>query len=663
MCGIAGIMSLTQGAPLPAGALRRMAAAMVHRGPDGDGFLERSEIALASRRLAIVGLDDGWQPMCNEDQSVWVVFNGELFDFRDIRRDLVARGHQLKTCCDTEIIAHLYEDHGVDFLKYLRGQYALALWDERSRLLLLARDRIGICPLFWSRQRVGAGEFLLFASEIKALLASDIVRAVPDYRGLNHAFTFNAVPGPVTCFKDVQALLPGRYLTARANESLSPPSVNDRIHWELDFPDAGDEERGRSVDQLSDEFEGVLLKAIRRRLRADVPVVSYLSGGVDSSLVATLASRILGSAIPTFTIAVRDRNLNEKDNAVAVAEWLKSTSTVIDYGAEQALNNYPALIRAAEAPVADTSCAALLMLAREVHAQGYKVVLTGEGADEWMAGYSWFKIHRLLNLLDIRADRSLADATQRAFFRLQGLPVLSRKVLRRYRETLAGDNAWLALYGFVGTGRLLFFNSDLRKMALKEAPFDNLQLNRQRMSRWHPFNRAIYLGGRIMLPGHLMAAKGDRVAMNSSVETRYPFLDEEVVDFTASLDPRWKLRGLRDKYLLRRMAQRWIPRDVAWRSKGMFSAPLDSFHQQGAQRPTWVDHLLSKESLERSNYFDVEAVITWRNAYRRYRRGSYARTAIEMGLVNVIATQIWHHTYIEGVLADLPSLAQPFKHP
>jgi asparagine synthase (glutamine-hydrolysing) len=179
------------------------------------------------------------------------------------------------------------------------------------------------------------------------------------------------------------------------------------------------------------------------------------------------------------------------------------------------------------------------------------------------------------------------------------------------------------------------------------------------MRRWHPFNRSIYLGGRIMLPGHLLAAKGDRVAMNSSVETRYPFLDEEVVDFTARLHPRWKMRGFRDKYLLRRLAQRWLPREVAWRRKAMFIAPFDGFHREDADMPAWVHQLLSRESLGRSGYFDAEAVAYWRQAFRRYRAGSYPRTAVEMGLVGVVATQLWHHTYIAGELADLPSLAAP----
>jgi asparagine synthase (glutamine-hydrolysing) len=658
MCGIVGILPLTRNAPIPPGALQHMADAIVHRGPDEEGTLSRPDIALAARRLSIVGVADGQQPMGNEDRSIWVVFNGELFDFRDIRRDLIARGHRLKTHCDTEVIAHLYEDHGADFLKHLRGQFALALWDERRRLLLLARDRIGICPLFWTRQRAGDGEYLLFASEIKALLASRMVEASPDRRGLNHIFTFLALPGPVTCFEGVQAVLPGRYLTVQAARGREAPRVNDRIYWEMDFPDAGQEEGGRSVRQLTDEFEALMLKAVERRLRADVPVVSYLSGGVDSGLVVALAGHVRGSPIPTFTVAVKDRKLDESAHALALAGRLDSPPTVVNCGTAHLLAAYPELIRAAEAPVVDTASAALLLLAREVRAQGYKVALTGEGADEWLAGYSWFKIHRLTKYLDVLPGRPLADEAHRAFFRLHGLPCFPRRSMRQYRQALEGDNAWLELYGLIGTTRLLFFNPDMRALALRDVPFDDLQLNRERMRRWHPFNRSIYLGGRIMLPGHLLAAKGDRVAMNSSVETRYPFLDEDVVDFTARLQPRWKLRGFRDKYLLRRLAQRWLPAEVAWRRKAMFVAPSDGFHREDSPRPAWVDQLLSRESLERSGYFDAAAVASWRTTLRSYRRGSYARAAIEMGLVGVVATQIWHHTYIEGNLADLPSLAR-----
>src|SRR4051812_29849470 len=212
MCGIAGIIDLSGQRPIPPGLLARMAGAIVHRGPDEDGFLEAPGIGLANRRLSIVGLSDGRQPITNEDGSVVVVFNGEFFDYPEIKADLEKRGHRFATHCDTELIPHLWEDYQEGMFSYLRGQFALALWDRRRRLLVLARDRFGICPLFWTRRRTPGGDWLLFASEIKALLASGLVPARPDPRGLNHVFTFFALPGPVTCFEGVQALLPGHYL-------------------------------------------------------------------------------------------------------------------------------------------------------------------------------------------------------------------------------------------------------------------------------------------------------------------------------------------------------------------------------------------------------------------------------------------------------------------
>src|SRR5437016_5011104 len=244
MCGIAGIINLSERAPIDGRSVRAMAEALYHRGPDEDGFLERPGVALASRRLSIVGLADGRQPIANEDRSISVVFNGELFDYPEMRADLMRRGHVFRTHADTELIPHLYEDHGDGMLDKLRGQFAFALWDERRQRLILARDRFGICPLYWTRQRTAHGELLLFASEVKALLASGLVSARPNPRGINHAFTFFALPGPITCFQDVEILLPGHCLTIQLAGPGETARVENRTYWEIDFPDRGQEEYG-----------------------------------------------------------------------------------------------------------------------------------------------------------------------------------------------------------------------------------------------------------------------------------------------------------------------------------------------------------------------------------------------------------------------------------
>src|SRR5579871_2005917 len=346
MCGIAGIIDLSgANRPAPAGAIAAMAQAIYHRGPDEDGFLERPGLSFASRRLSIVGLADGRQPIHNEDSSISVVFNGELFDYPEQRTDLESRGHRFATHCDTELIPHRWEDHQEDFFPHLRGQFAFALWDSRQRRIILARDRFGICPLYWTRQ----GDWLLFASEIKALLASGMVEAKPDLRGLHHIFTFFAQPGPVTCFAGVDLLPPGHYLRIQLGTPGESASVREQAFWEFNFPDNGDHERGVREKQLVDGLEAVLLRSVEERLRAEVPVVSYLSGGVDSTMIAALASHVRGEPIPTFTIRIADPKLDETTDATLAARHIGTSPIVVHCGSEQVLGTYPRLIRAVEA--------------------------------------------------------------------------------------------------------------------------------------------------------------------------------------------------------------------------------------------------------------------------------------------------------------------------
>jgi asparagine synthase (glutamine-hydrolysing) len=650
MCGIAGMIDLSGRRPVPEGCLEVMAYSLFHRGPDEDGFLCEPGLGLASRRLSIVGLADGRQPITNEDRSVAVVYNGELFDYPERRRELEGRGHQFRTGCDTEIIPHLWEDHQEGMFEYLRGQFALALWDGKRQRLVLARDRFGICPLYWTRE----DGWLLFASEIKALLATGLVRARPDRRGINHVFSFFAVPGPITCFAGVESLLPGHYLEIQRGGPEDEAVVREKIYWELDFPEHGKENPERDAKKLVDEFETVMVRSVEKRLRADVPVVSYLSGGVDSSIVVAMASKIRGEPLPTFTIGIDDPELDETSEADIVARHVGSKPVVVRCGAQDILRHYPRLVQSAEAPVVDTSCTALMMLAQQVNANGYKAALTGEGSDEWLAGYSWYKVSKLLGYLDVIPGVRLSQALRRAFLRLSGVPRFPWETMRRAEEVVGGPNPWLDVYGLMSISKLHFFGPALRDTMNRRIVFMDLGIDPDRVRRWHPLNRGLYVGARIQLPGLLLNAKGDRVAMRSSVETRYPFLDEDVFAFLARLHPRWKLRGFRDKYILRLLAERWLPKSIAWRPKLMFRAPWDSIHLEPA--PAFVDQLLSPESLRRTGYFDVEAVQHWRQRFRKLRRRSAARVSAELGLVGVFSTQLWHHTFIESGLADLPSL-------
>jgi asparagine synthase (glutamine-hydrolysing) len=632
-----------------------MAAKIVHRGPDEDGFLDRPGLSLANRRLSIVGLADGRQPISNEDGSVSVVYNGELFDYPEVRKELEGRGHRFKTSCDTELLPHLWEDYQEGMFEKLRGQFAVALLDERRRKLVLARDRFGICPLFWIRQ----DNWLIFASEIKAILATGLVKARPNHRGINHLFTFFALPGPLTCFEGIQALMPGHYLTIQLPEAGIPAKVDDHAYWEMDFPENGQEERGDDADKLIDQFEAVLVQAVEKRLRADVPVVSYLSGGVDSSMVVALAGKVRGTPIPTFTIRIEDERLDETQAAMLSARHHGTEPIVVNCGADEILDNYPRLIEAAEGPVIDTSCTALLLLAKEVHERGYKVALTGEGSDEWLLGYPWHKLHRVLRCLDTIPGLPFGQWSRRAFLRLTGAPQFPWSETKRLMNAVGGSNSWLDLHGLISLSKLRFYSPEMHERVKRHLPYEDLKPNVERMRRWHPLNRAVYLGGRILLPGLLLQAKGDRVAMHSSVETRYPFLDEDVFSFLARVHPRWKLRGFKDKYILRRLAERWLPKSIARRPKVMFRAPFDSFH--GPKAPAYVDQLLSKESLEKTGYFNAQAVTHWGRAFKSMRPHSPHRITLEMGLVGVLATQLWHHIFIDSSLADLSAVRQPSR--
>jgi asparagine synthase (glutamine-hydrolysing) len=647
MCGIAGFIDLGYRSEPDLMMLRRMAAAIEHRGPDEEGFFIEPGIGLASRRLSIVDLADGQQPMFNEDGSVVVVFNGEIFDYPEVRSELIDRGHVFRTSSDTEILVHLWEEFGISMLERLRGQFAFALYDRRDRTIILARDRVGICPLHYSKQ----GDRLYFGSEIKAILASGRVEAKPDLRGIDHVFTYFAMASRRTSFEGISSLMPGSCLRIRLKDSSRPSNVEEISYWDIDFPDRG-EESNPTNEQALQGFQEVFEEAVRIRLRADVPVVSYLSGGVDSTTVAAQIKRIRGSSVPTFTIQIADPALDETERALLAARTIGSHPTIVTLDGRAIASAYPELVRAADCPVVDTSSAAMLCLAKEVHRQGFRVAMTGEGADEALAGYPWFKVNRLFRLLDAGSFRP-SLAIRRAFLRLSS-PDVPWASAKRTIESAGGPYAYNDIYGIMTMSRRMFYRPETFDQIGGHIAYEDLSLNYDRMKRWHPLNQGLYLGYKTMLPGLLMNHKGDRPAMNSSVETRYPFLDNKVIDFCRGLHPRFKLRGLgRDKHLLRLFAGTMLPASIADRPKAMFRAPFASTFF--ADPADYVGQLLSRESLEKTGLFDADRVTRCREEYSKHRWIGGRRLSMEMGLTAVMATQLWHHSYLGGGLCDLPT--------
>ena len=655
MCGIAGLIDLAGRREPDRLTIRRMAAALVHRGPDDCGFLFAPGIGLAHRRLSIVGVDDGRQPIFNEDRSIAVICNGEFFDFPERRAELEAKGHVFRTHTDSELIVHLYEEHGEELFPYLKGQFAFALIDFAHGVAMLARDRVGICPLFWSRQ----GDVIYFGSEIKALIASGAVRPVADRQGLDHLFTFFALAGRRTAFEGVQAVAPGHYLKIALPSRGKSTAPVERKYWDLDFPDWGNEEDSADGVRLTDAFEAAFARAVEIRLRADVPVAGYLSGGVDSAYVLATASRIAGRPLPSFTLRVPGLDLDEVDNALEASRAIGDRRpTIVEAGPDRIMDAYAALTNAAECPVLDTSCAALLTLSGAVRSEGYKVVLTGEGADEAFAGYVWFKIRALASTFDA-GDAFRPSTLMSRLARKWAAPHLSFAEIARIDAMIAGPHAQTLMYNLVATSRERYFSAGFKEDLGNRLAYQDLDLDLDRMARWHPLNRSLYVGYKIQLAGLLLGPKGDRVVMANAVEARYPFLDEDVIAFTSRLHPRWKLtRRLRDKYLLRQAAQRVLPESVAQRPKHMFRAPLaESFL---ARPPAFVRELISPESLARTGYFDVARVRQDCELLLK-AEGRGLGTFASLGLSGVLATQLWHHLYLGGGLCSLPVRTDPVE--
>ncbi len=640
MCGIAGAIDLNGRREFPVSRLLAMTGAIAHRGPDDEQIHVEPGLAMGARRLSIVDLAGGRQPIRNEDGSIWVTQNGELFEYPELQAELTARGHRLATRCDTELWVHLYDDRGEDVFAKARGQFAVALWDRKNRTLILGRDRVGICPLYYAQ----ADGWLLLGSEMKALLASGLVASRPDPKGIDLFFTTFCGGTTRTYFEGITSIPPGHYLR------VADGRVERKQYWDLGFPDAGQERRLDDPTPLIDELEALMRQAVERRLRGDVPVVSYISGGLDSTVVLGLSSRQRGAAVPSFTIGLDRAGPDERSHATESAQALGSRLTTVTMNRRDLVAAYPELIRAAEGPVMDTSCGCLMQLARAVHAQGFKVVLTGEGADEALAGYAWFKVQQIRQWFQ-RWSLDSVNATVRnlVLAAMGGNPahVPPRFGIRGVRT------AQQDVYDLLAQARSFVYSSDLWDRLAGHWAYDDLDLTHDRFTRWHPLNQSLYVGYKVMLPGLLLMAKGDRVAMNSSVEARYPMLDEDVIAFCASIAPEYKLRGRTDKWLLRQVAARTLPPRIANRPKTMFRASR-SEALLDRDRPHWVDQLLSPESLRSTGWFDPEGVARERAAQVRLPRITPKRIIMDLTLTSVVATQLWHHTFLGGGLCDLP---------
>ena len=630
MCGINGIaLSSRSARQLDSGVVQRMRDVITHRGPDDEGIYIDGRVGLGHRRLSIVDVASGHQPMTNEDNSLHITYNGEIYNHADFRELLEARGHVYRTVCDTETILHLYEEYGDQCVEHLRGMFAFAIWDQNKRELFIARDRLGVKPLYYAHTDDGS---LYFGSEIKTLFEAGALKPELNYSALSDYLANHATSGEETLFRDVKRLLPGHTLTWRDG------SVQIKKYWDVSFVKRGDE--GKSDRDYIAEWSELFRTSVRLRLMADVPLGMFLSGGIDSSAIAAVMSGMVDEPIKTFSVAFAEREANELSYARMVAEAYKTNHHEIVVTPEQFFTALPKLVWHEDEPLAHPSSVALYFVSL-LASKHVKVVLTGEGSDELLAGYGRYR-KTILNLsLGSRYSSVTPDRVQ-ALVRssIAGLPAsrTRQKLLRSFLnvtpdiESIYFDN--FAVFPIAMQGSLLSAETAER---VTIDPYRGVREALKQTDAQSLLDRLLYADIKTYL--HELLMKQDQMSMATSVESRVPFLDHKLVEFTCSLPERLKLRGGTTKYILREAMKGILPPAILSRSKMGFPVPIASWFR-GSYREVVEEYVLSERALARG-IFNPNYV---RQIVERHQAGENH----DERLWSLVNFEIWQRQFFDG---------------
>jgi asparagine synthase (glutamine-hydrolysing) len=611
---------------------------LAHRGPDGNGILADDVVGLAHARLSIIDLGGGHQPMTITSArggDLAITFNGEIFNYVELRAELESLGRHCKTKSDTEVLLHAYDVWGDACLQKLNGQWAFAIHDVARGRLFCARDRVGVRPFFYTEHD---GD-LLFASEVKALFAAG-APATLDVRGLHEVATFWCTIAPRTVWRNVHELPPGSVLVVddlRSRSASRPPRLHTRRWFTLDY---AIDESLRDDDECADALRAALENAAHLRLRADVPVGAYVSGGLDSAVVAGLVAKKSDTPLETFSISFSDPDLDESNYQQDVVTALGTKHRTLRCTNADVGRAFADAVWHMETPVLRTAPAPMMLLAGLVREHGYKVVLTGEGADEMFGGYDLFKEAKIRRFWsrDPRSRRrplllrrlypymkqlqSQPDAYLRAFFHVDERDVADPLFSHLPRFRLGQQLTSLLSAG----ARVLIADHDPLADVRARLP--------ERFASWDPFSQSQWLESAILLPGYILASQGDRVAMARSVEGRFPFLDANVIALAARLPPEQKMKVLDEKHALKRAAKSLVPASVLARKKQPYRAP-DAAAFFSEDRPEWVDDLVSTKSVRRSGLFDEPAVS---RLIDKAKKGAALSARDNMAVVFVLST-------------------------
>jgi asparagine synthase (glutamine-hydrolysing) len=623
MCGISGIFDQS-GAPTDKALLVRMTDALVHRGPDGVGYFLHDEVGLGHRRLSIIDVEGGAQPISNEDGSVQVVFNGEIYNFIELRKELVSFGHVFKTRSDTEVIVHAYEQWGADLVHRLNGMFAFAIFDVATKTMLLARDHLGIKPLFYTT----IGSQLLFASEIKSLMQHPGFRREVDREALAELFTFRYVPSPKSLMKGVFKLPPGHLMR------VSRRGVAVHRFW-TQVPRL---RVGARKEDLIEEYQELLEDSVRMQLRSDVPLGLFLSSGVDSGALLSLMSRRSNRPVEAFTIDFEDgQGTNEAADAARVAQRYGATHHCLSVSANDYASYFDRYMRDVEEPVGHEAAPAFYFVSK-LASDHVKVALTGQGADEPWAGYGRYvgvKLSTFYSRLPIALTQALAWVISRTPFpseRLKrgAISLGERDLLMRFVKIYSFFSAEMKSQLYIGALR-----NDL--LAAPWAPADSIRHLQKEVAHLDPLSQILYIDTRTNLPDDLLMV-GDKTSMANSIEVRVPFLDRRLVEFIESLPPDLKLRGMTGKYLHKKALLKWLPRHDVYRPKKGFANPIGKWLRT-SMRPLVDDCLLASDTMI-ATYFDQRTI---RRIVELDRQGNEQFTR---QIYLLLSLELWHRAFM-----------------
>ena len=635
MCGLAGIYN-NKGLDRSADdAVKRMAAMLQHRGPDESGIYIDDFAALGHSRLSIIDPQGGSQPITNKDGTLWIVFNGEIFNYHSIRAKLLEAGHIFNSNCDTEVLLHLFEEKGESCLNELNGQFAFAVWDSVKKELFLARDHTGIVPMFYTITPEGK---FIFGSEIKAILSEGTVDRNINPKALEQVFTlWTTLPGQ-TFFKNIQELPPASYI------KISGGKISLRKYWDLNFSDT-DSELNYSIPSLVEEIKEVLIDAVRVRLRADVPVGCYLSGGIDSSGVTALIRNNFNNDLRTFGITFEDADYNERDYQQMMVSHLGVNHTEQFVSNDDIADHFCDAVYNIEKPVLRTAPVPLYMLSRKVRDEGYKVVLSGEGADEIFGGYNIFKETLIRKFWSAYPDsRSRFILLQRLYPYIFKDKRLRNSLIEFFRAGI--DNPANPYFShqirWKNTSKIKnFFSPHLYSSNENYDPVNELEnFIPGNFSSWSALAKAQYIEILLFMSGYLLSSQGDRMAMAHSVELRIPYLDYRIMELLAKIPYSLKIRGLNEKYLLKKVFEKDLPQKILKRPKNPYRAPINYLFRGKSNRN--MDYV-SGDALKESGFFNPQKVAL----LIKKMNNSTVGEVDSMAAAGILSTQAIYYRFIK----------------